>query len=312
MSKLLEVYVTSAAGNESYNARYMSHYYSLLLLLAERHRHFKKRLLEHNNWRWSLRAFVLGHTGSDAGPLCEVIVAGVTRHIEEDVSFRALMLPYLAAENCDGGKRSLLTQSRLETGTLKLVIKIFECEAARLRGEEVVPVDEDNLIALFVGERHRGLSQLSTSVEKFHRQLEDFMAVAATVNSDSNGNSTSTTSNNKSTSSNSKIPPGMTPTTPKMNIILEGLSLSLECICFILNAYGMNQVRSLMSHWPEVDDMNFICTQIVTRTQEEWDNCLGQGNEMSCRVESMRAVEHASELLKILASAEAVAEAEGQ
>jgi len=306
VSKLLEVFVTSVRGNEIYNAKYMSHYYNLLRLLADRNKNFKRRLLEHNNWRWSLRAFVLGHTGCDSGPLYDVIFGGILRHVEDDSAFRHVILSYLAAENCEGGKRSLLTQSRLETSGLKLVIKIFECDRRRT-SDSRDSNDEENLIANFVDEPHRGLSQLSTCVEKFHRSLEEECSNSNDTTADSKG---SVTKGTRNAGGGAAVLVGTS--TAKTDIILEGLALSLECLCFILNAYGMNQVRSLMSsNWPEVDDMNFICTQIVTRTQDEWDSCLDESSVKS-RVESMRVVEHASELLKILASAEVVAEVEAE
>jgi len=283
VSKLLEIYVTSIKENEIYNAKYMTHYYSLLLRLADRHETFKRGLLDHNNWRWSLRAFVLGTTGLDEGPLHDIILGGTMRYIQEDEPFRCIMLPCLAGEAVEGGKKSLITQSRTETGTLKLLLKFLQPETHPTRdrtdAEDADDAEDagDNLLDAFLGEKYRGLSQLSTSAEKFHLKLENDQADANV----------------------------------KCDLVLEGLSLSLECICFVLNDYGMNQVHSLMTTWPEVDDINFVCTQIVTRTSEDWKPFFDH-QDVACKIESMRVVEHASELLKILASAETVAEVEAE
>lgn len=88
VSKLLEIYVTSIRENDAYNSKYMSHYYNLLLLLAGRHVEFCRKMLDHNNWRWSLRAFVLGSTGRDCGSLSQIIFQGTLRYVEEDDVFR--------------------------------------------------------------------------------------------------------------------------------------------------------------------------------------------------------------------------------
>jgi len=90
-SKLLEIYVTSMKDNESYNAKYMHHYYELLMLLANRHNDFKRKMLDHNNWRWSLKAFVLGSSGQSFGLLTETIFEGTIKYVQEDENFRNLI-----------------------------------------------------------------------------------------------------------------------------------------------------------------------------------------------------------------------------
>lgn len=285
VSKLLEVYVTSMRCNESYNFDYMAHYYSLLVLLADRYEEFQRKLLDHNNWTWSLRAFVLGGTGRASGPLYDVLFPAVLRYIEDDFDFRSSLLTFIISETLDGGKRSLITQSRIETATFKLLIKIFECGGRQCSGEDF------NLVTTFVDKQNHGLSQLSDAVYKFHKKFTEESTTSGTAT-----NHEPPTKNNDSIIDRSTSP------------CLEGLSLSLECICIVLNAFGMNQLRTLMSIWPEVDDMNFNCTQIVTY---EWENLIGK-ESIKDRIESMRVVEHASELLKILASIEAVAEVEAE
>jgi len=62
-----------------------------------------------------------------------------------------------------------------------------------------------------------------------------------------------------------------------------------------------------MSGWAEVNDINCLCTQLITRSEREWEECLDIATE---NVEAMRIISLATELGKILASVEAVAQAE--
>ena len=90
VSKLLEIYVTSLRENMSYNVKYMSHYYSLLLLIAEEHDSFRRRILSHNNWRWALKAFVIAKNEQDYNALTRIIFEGTMKFIR-DKEFRTLL-----------------------------------------------------------------------------------------------------------------------------------------------------------------------------------------------------------------------------
>lgn len=208
----------------------------------------------------------------------------------------------LAAENYEGGRKSLLTQSRLETKSLKLLRAAIETE--QILGED------ETIISSFIDD-NQGMRQLSFSINAFHKLLED-----------SSSSSPSEPGPNRSSSSSSlSSTPGVTASErtslvhAKTYIILEGLALGLECMCAILNTFSINRVRGLISKWSEADDMNFLCCQLVTRSSLEWDRLLEQ-EEKGCiekgRVESMRVIEYASGILTVLASVETIAEAESE
>ena len=90
------------------------------------------------------------------------------------------------------------------------------------------------------------------------------------------------------------------------------MSLSLECLSLILDSFGMNQIRSLISEWPEVNEVNLLCTRLITRTDTEWRQCSEDSSMGKGEVGAVDAARHATELQKMLASVEAVAEAEAE
>lgn len=50
------------------------------------------------------------------------------------------------------------------------------------------------------------------------------------------------------------------------------LSLYLTCMLQVLTPLRPAQVKKVMiSSWPELDEINFILTQIMTRRSEEWN-----------------------------------------
>merc|ERR1739846_120328 len=93
-----------------------------------------------------------------------------------------------------------------------------------------------------------------------------------------------------------EIPPDIT--------ILELLSLCLQCMCLILSSFGINKVSEIMEDcWPEVDDVNFMLTQIKTRTDKEWEQSYKV--TVDAKLTVMQIITQASEVLTILASVEA-------
>lgn len=310
VSKLLEIYVTSVRENDAYNARYMSHYYGLLVLLASRHTDFRRRMLDHNNWRWSLRAFVLSGRERDRGAVDSVILGATVRYVDEDEAFREAIMTELASENYEGGRRSLLTQTRLETGPLRLLLRVLD--------RERTASDDRPITSAFVDD-HQGLRQLSAAASRFHRVLDHH---------ESGGGSSSGGGGHHHHHHHNDHEE---PRPRDIDVALEGLSLALECVHVVLNSFGMNRVRTMLSRWSEVDDVNFLCHRLYTRSAEEWESLTttttsasesGGGDDDHDdeaddndaagrrRLESMRVVEHASEVLRVLASAETIAEAE--
>ena len=179
----------------------------------------------------------------------------------------SLKVAELSAETYENGKKSLLTQQvSFETFCLLILRAIIECGDWN-RGDE-------KIISLFVDD-HDGIRQLSTSIHKFHKELE-----------------------NKDKSN------------PNLHTLLEGLSLSLECMFSILDTIGLNRIRALLSKWEEADDINFLCCQLVTRSTKDWENFLYQNDQETCRSETLRIIEFASGILTVLASVETTVVAE--
>jgi len=265
--KLLEVYVTSSKQNEEFNNKYMAHYYELLVLLGKRYEAFRHRLLAHENWRWSLRAFVLGASGLDFGPVRDAIFNGSIYFAERDENFRKTLVTCLTAQDHDGNIKSLISQQRLETCSLRLLLTVFQ--------HDLPSPHKKSCLTAFVEDTTSGLSQLASAVVKFHVRLDDVGGAGSKAGISS-------------------------------DVIIEGLGLALDCIHAVLSKLEINQVRL----WPEVDDMNFIWTQIATRTEKEWGDSLGSSD--AAQALAFRAVGRASELLQILATIETVAEAENE
>jgi len=157
VSKLLELYVTANnRSNKWYNDTYMSRYYVILVLLAERHAVFRRKLLDHENWRWALRVFVFGETGSDSGPISEVLLEKSKRFAFVDEKFRISLVPFLFMHERD--KRSFITQQgRIQTASLQLALAILK---------------SDEIMKLIIGNENGGLSQLSAAAAKFLDKLE--------------------------------------------------------------------------------------------------------------------------------------------
>ena len=73
----------SSRSNCVYNNQYMTHYYSLLLSLAEINDKFCQRMLDHDNWGWSFKSFVLGSSNQDSSALYQTILNGTLHHVKK-------------------------------------------------------------------------------------------------------------------------------------------------------------------------------------------------------------------------------------
>mmetsp|Transcript_21505 Transcript_21505/g.62962 ORF Transcript_21505/g.62962 Transcript_21505/m.62962 type:complete len:496 (+) Transcript_21505:3858-5345(+) len=269
-TKLLEMYVLSGREHETYNLKYTSHYYKLLLLLADHHGNFKEQLLRHNNWTWALGALVFGPFGCESGPLYEHLFCGTMAYIKENKQFRKAIVAKLSQQSpADGGVQSFINHNRIEASSLKMLKATFDNDTELSQ--------EDSCLNHFT-EEYDGLSQLSCAALKFHKKVEERLV---------NGSSSETA-------------------------LLEGLHLSLECLFIVLDSCDMNKVRSLISNWADVNDVNCLCTQLITRSEEEWDKCLGGTTAKAGprKTEVTQLISRATGLQEKLASAEAVEQAE--
>lgn len=273
-TKMLEMYVTNSASNADYNDRYMAHYYSILLRLAECNTDFCHAMLSHDNWRWALKSFVLSHTSSDSGKLYSVILNGTLKYVGENVKFReAIFRQLLKLDGKDS--RSSTDQERIEIGYIQLLLAVFDGEKT---SHSSIEGNSDtvamNCISHFVQGSCGGMSKLSSILKKSITVLQE--------------------------ADSKQLSPGIA--------VLKLLSLCLQCMYLTLSPFGINRVREIMQDcWPEVDDVNFMLTQIKTRTDNEWQ----QSYEVSsdAKITVMQIITQASEVLTILASVEAAAQA---
>jgi len=268
--KMLEMYVTNSASNADYNDRYMAHYYSILLRLAECNEEFCDAMLSHDNWRWALKSFVLSQTSSDSGKLYAVILNGTLKYVGENVKFREAIFRQLV--KIDGkDSRSSIDQERIETGSIQLLLAIFDGDITSNSPSDTASI---KCISHFVQGSCGGMSKLSLVLKK---------CIAALQEADLKQSS-----------------PGI--------VVLESLSLCLQCMCLTLSSFGINRVREIMQDcWPEVDDVNFMLTQIKTRTDNEWEKSYEVSS--GAKLVVMQIITQASEVLTILASVEAAAQA---
>lgn len=79
----------------------------------------------------------------------------------------------------------------------------------------------------------------------------------------------------------------------------ENISYCIECMISIMNALDTKEVKILLSEgWPEVDEINFILTQIITRTEEQWASY--QQNHHNAKKQVDRIVVLSKDLQRLL------------
>jgi hypothetical protein len=230
ITKMMEVFITSN-NNFDYNNTYMAHFYSLLALLADNNEQFYKAVLNHENWRWALRAFVLNQNVAKSGRLYDVILRNTLKYVEDDEKFRKVIFKTLVGTE---GKECFLEQSNPNNAVLKILATIFDSEL--LHNEE----NETNLCCVpsFISGECGGMSKISSMAKKVFSQLSE-------------------TGFAKNPSDAVKL--------------LESLYFCINCMYLIINALDVNDVKKIMTQsWPEVDEVNSIFTQIITRSEDEW------------------------------------------
>ena len=261
ITKMLEIYVKSSRSNCVYNNQYMTHYYSLLLSLAEINDKFCQRMLDHDNWGWSFKSFVLGSSNQDSSALYQTILNGTLHHVKNDKKFARRMFDLLVT--CEGNG-SLLGQMHLETASLQVLFAIFSSGIIQSGANQKV----EDCISDFIEKECNGLSQLSAKVKTFYDKLDEEESSCA-------------------------------------GIVLQGLHISVECMLLVLNSFDLHQVRTILENtWPEVDDIQSICTQLITRGESQWEKSYGDKNEG--KMDVIRIIANAKKLLNILASVEAI------
>ena len=227
VSKMLEVFVTSN-DNAAFNNTYTVHFYKLLMALADHSSVFLKTLLKHDNWAWSLTAFVLNQNPADRGYLYQTILDGTKHYVKSHEAFRRKVYKRLVECN------SLFLHNRLDNGALELLLAIFGAEGNAERTDNHMDEDASPLfcISSFVSSKTGGMSRLSLALRAVFGKLsgENFC-----------------------------------------DLDVSDLSLCLKCMLLVLQPLSPREANQVMiGAWPEVDETNFVLTQIVTMTSQEW------------------------------------------
>ena len=280
-TKLLEMYVTTGKQTEQYNRTYTFRFYNLLLLLADSHKDFRDYVQQHGNWTWALNAFILGSSGSDSTPLFDPLFCGSVRFINDSHVFRdRLLTKYLLDRRTNGGtNENVFTQSRLTTSSLKLLRSVFEAEKDTQHGSPL-PQDAARESCIHTFHSAGGLSLISASVMKFAKRLRDENEGCKDVGKDGAG------------AGEGSIP---------FNVVIEGLYLSLKCLWMALQPLRVEEIQSILSSWPQVDDINILCTQLETYDETEWQKCfehhnIGKDEIKSVQVDTARVMQQAKEI----------------
>jgi len=253
----VEIYVMNTEECASYNNTYITHYYNLLIECAKYDIDFRRQVLDHNNWKWGLKSFVLStSTGLPKVPGCyDVLLNGTLEFVCVDRNFRESIFTVIMRPDND---LPFLERNSLDTSSLRLIKAIFMSDG-----------NKGKCNTKFINSQIRGMSQLSSAFKRFNTAFDD-------------DNSTSSI---KETS-------------------LNGLNLSLECFCIILNSFENAKRRQIIENsWPEVDDINSTCIQIITRTDSDWERCCG--NVEFDKVAILQVVSAAQDVQRIMVSVHA-------
>ena len=228
VTKLLEVYITTN-NNYAYNNTYMVHFYGLLAKLANNDTTFYDGVLNHENWKWALRSFVLNKTSAQ-GRLYNVILTNTVKYVEDNFKFRQSIYKVLS-ELC-------LKEEHASTAALKLLCSVFDSE--RLQSDE----DDSEIfcITLFVSGNYGGMSKMSSWTKNLYEQTtKEFSDDSVDVGK-----------------------------------VLLDLYYCINCMFVIIGALEPKDINNVMKDcWPEVDEMNSIFMQIITRSDDEWSDCYG-------------------------------------
>lgn len=228
VTKLLEVYITTN-NNYAYNHTYMVHYYGLLARLANNNSTFYDGVLNHENWKWALRSFVLNKTSAQ-GRLYNVILTNTVKYVEDNFKFRQAIYKVLS--------ESFLQEEHVSTAALKLLSSVFDSEC--LQSDE----DESEIfcITLFVSGNYGGMSKMSSWTKNLYEQTtKEFIDDSVDIKK-----------------------------------VLLDLYHCMNCMFVIIGALEPKDINNIMKDcWPEVDEMNSIFMQIITRSDDEWNDCYG-------------------------------------
>ena len=234
--KMMEIYVTSKS-NHDYNETYMMHFYSLLAILAEKNVRILKTMLDHDNWKWALRSFVLNQNIAKPGHLYDVLLRNTIKYVSHNEKFRLSIFKSLIAS--DGNDSFLDSDS--PDAVLILLDTIFDAEMCLSNKRK----NNLHCISTFVSGEYGGMSKISVLTKTFFTQLAD----SGDVTENETG--------------------------------LKRLYYCVNCMLIIIRTLCNNDAifEVFGEIWPEIDEVNSILTQIITKTEDEWNICCKDGEE---------------------------------
>jgi len=224
ITKLLEVFVTSS-DNTIFNNTYMVHFYRILMALADHNSIFLMALLRHDNWTWSLSAFVLNQSVAGKNRLYRTLLDGTIKYLEFHKLFRRKVYKKVVESS------SLFLQNRVDIGAIELLSAIFRIEGSEQLEHQRASNASPSCISSFISSKTGGMSRLSSATRSTFTKLS--------------GNECSYHD-------------------------ISDLGLCLSCILLPLQTLSQEEIDEMIQSWVEVDDTNFVLTQIITRTKDEW------------------------------------------
>jgi len=165
---LLEVFVTSS-DNHVFNNMYTVHYYRLLMALGDHSSPFLHSILDHDNWIWSVAAFVLNQTSTNRGVLYDTLLNRTQMYIAKNSGFRRKVYKKVTQDS------QLFKHNTIDVGGLELLSSIFEAENDSL-GVDVYRGGSDaefSCIKSFVSSKTGGMSRLSSGISIAFSKLSE-------------------------------------------------------------------------------------------------------------------------------------------
>ncbi len=268
ISKLMDVFVTSN-NNYAYNEYYMKHYYRLLAFLANKNEHFYKVVLNHDNWKWALKAFVFDKRVAKPGLLYDILLGNTLTFVKENGKFKKGMFNTIIF--CEGTYSNLEGREH-DTAVLRLLATIFRSELLQYQEKK----NEQSCMSTFVSsDECSGMSKISSITKILFSHITD----------------TDET--------------GSTPAQEK--VVIANLYNCVDIMNSILTVlHTEGETKVLRESWPEADEINSIFIQLITKPKEEWESLCQNDQDTKNYVEDIVAMsrELHSLLLSIVANQE--------
>ncbi len=234
--KIMDIYVT-AKDNDVFNNTYTVHFYSILEALGDHDESFLEDILKHENFTWAISAFVLDQLPKFHGRLYIHLLRIATKYLRQNAGFRRKLYEKILDCSALFGH----SNSTIDSGTLELLIEIFKADErfdiTDDDDEDSVMISDDSdsysCISSFVSSKTGGMSRLSIAVKVIFANIS------------SNGNTS--------------------------YLDMNCLFLCLSCMFEALQSLLPFQVKKVIYDLPELDDTNFVLTQIITQSEQEWN-----------------------------------------